>query len=323
MPEMTWLVVVLAVLFLMGIVLFRPLPVRTLGSRPAPAHDYGEAERRISAIRGREGDRIIPDARVQFLTHGERTNQAIVFVHGYTNCPRQFAKFGELFFRRGYNVLVANLPRHGLPDRMNDAQSELTAEELAAYADEMADIACGLGRRVTFAGLSCGGVVSAWAWAFRPDVSAGVLMAPAFGLRMIPMPLTCPMVNLFSILPNFYGWFNPVGKADGTPPHTYPRFSTRALREILRLAYAVRSRVREKPPVGKDLLVVTNPKDWAVNNAMMERILREWERVRVSCRHRQFDAALNLDHDFIEPDQTKQPVELTYPLLMEWMTGSK
>ena len=257
------------------------------------------------------------------MTHGERTGEAIVFVHGYTNCPRQFVQLGELFFKRGYNVLIANLPRHGLLDRMNDVQAGLTAEELAAYADETADIARGLGRRVTFAGISCGGVVSAWAWACRPDVSAAVLMAPAFGFHMIPWWFTFAAVNLLSILPNIYGWWNPITKLQGAPEHTYPRYSLRALRQILRLAYAVRGRVREAPPAGKELIVVTNPSDLAVSNAMTGRVLREWRELGIPVTHRQFESSWKLEHDFIEPAQPNQQIKRTYPLLLEWITGKK
>jgi pimeloyl-ACP methyl ester carboxylesterase len=306
-----------------GLFLFRPLTVGNLGSRPNPAGDYKEAERRISAVRVREGERIIPDARLQFMTHGDRVDQVIVFVHGYTNCSRQFVKLGELFFQRGFNVLIANVPRHGLPDRMNDVQAGLTAEELAAYTDEMADIAQGLGRRVTFAGISCGGVVSAWAWANRADVSAAVLMAPAFGFRMIPLRLTFPIVNLLSILPNFYRWWDPVKKNQGAPDHIYPRYATCALRQILLLAYAVRGRVKKEPPAGKELIVVTNPNDWAVSNDMIGRVLHEWRQLGIPITHRQFEASWKLEHDFIEPAQPHQPVERTYPLLLEWITGKK
>jgi alpha-beta hydrolase superfamily lysophospholipase len=311
------------IILCVGLFLFRPMAVGNLGSRPHPAGDYKEAERRISAIRDREGERIIPDARLKFMTHGDRTDQAIVLVHGYTNCPRQFVKLGEMFFERGYNVLIANLPRHGLPDRMNDVQAGLTAEELAAYADEMADIAQGLGRRITFAGISCGGVVSAWAWANRADVSAAVLMAPAFGFRMIPWRLTFPIVNLLSILPNFYGWWNPIEKLQMLPEHTYPRYATRAIRQILRLAYAVRSQMKKAIPAGKELIVVTNPNDWAVSNVMIGRVLREWRQLGIPITHRQFEASWKLDHDFIEPAQPHQPIERTYPLLLEWIVGKK
>ncbi len=316
-------VLVLVGLLVIGLAIFllRPVSDAGLESHPNPAADYAEAERRIAAIRERDAQRLIPDARIKFLTHGERTERAIVLVHGYTNCVRQFVKLGDRFFERGYNVLIANLPHHGLPDRMTDDHARLTAEELAAYGDEMADIARGLGRTVTFAGLSCGGVVSAWAYVFRPDVSAAALMAPAFGFRMIPMGLTLPAVNLFSILPSIYGWWNPVTKLEGSPPHTYPRYSLRALREILRLAYGVRARAKKGVAAGRELTVVTNPNDWAVSNAMIERVLADWGRRGIAFTHRQFDPALHLDHDFIDPDQPNQPIGITYPLLLEWIAG--
>ena len=318
-----FLIVLGVVILCIGLFSFRPISTKGLGSRPNPAGDYKEAERRISALRAREGEWIIPDAKLQFMTHGDRTEEAIVFVHGYTNCPRQFVKLGEMLFKKGYNVLIANLPRHGLPDRMNDVQSGLTAEELVAYADETADIAHGLGRRVTFAGISCGGVVSAWAWANCADVSAAVLMAPAFGFHMLPVWLTFPAVNLLGILPNIYGWWNPLTKLQGAPEHTYPRYSLRALRQILRLAYAVRSRVKQAPPAGKELIVVTNPSDLAVSNAMTERVLREWRKLGLPVTRRQFEASWKLDHDFIEPAQPNQQIARTYPLLVEWIIGKK
>jgi pimeloyl-ACP methyl ester carboxylesterase len=309
-----------AILILAGLLLFRPPAVASLGGRIRPARDYAEAERRIAALRERDDGRVLPEARLQFFTHGAQTDKAIVFVHGYTNCPKQFVELGRRFFRLGYNVLIANLPRHGNPDRMTADQSNLTAEELAAYGDETADIAVGLGRRVTFAGLSCGGVVSAWAWAFRPGVGTAVLMAPAIGLRLLPSRLTVPAINLFSRLPAVYGWFNPVGKAGGTPPCTYPRWSTRALAQILRLGYAVRRRASESLPTGKKLILVTNPNDWAVDNQLMKETALEWKARGADVTLHEFSPALKLDHDFIDPAHPNQPVGVIYPMLEKWIT---
>jgi len=310
-----------AVVVFMGIILFRPVPVGKLVSLPNPARDYSEAERRISALRDREGTRLTPDARLQFMTHGRRTEQAVVFAHGYTNCAGQFVELGKRFHALGYNVLIATQPHHGLPDRMTGDQALLTAEELAAFADEMADIARGLGKQVVFAGLSGGGVITAWVWATRPDVAKGALMAPAFGMKLIPWWLTGAAVNLFSILPNFYAWFDPLQKIQGTPGHTYPRFCTRALAEIIRLGYAARRQVEKRMPAAKELVVVTNASDWAVNNRLTKRIIDQWRKMGANITAHEFDASWKLDHDFIEPAQPGQPMERTYPLLVDWITG--
>jgi pimeloyl-ACP methyl ester carboxylesterase len=313
------ILIALALVAVVSALLFRPPAVGTLGGRMNPARDYAEAERRIAALRARDEGRVIPDARLQFFTHGRQTGKAIVFVHGYTNCPRQFVDLGRRFFDLGCNVLIANLPRHGNPDRMTTDQSELTAEELAAYGNETADIARGLGREVIFAGLSGGGVVGAWAWAFRPDVGTAALMAPAVGLHPLPAGCIVPAINLFSRLPAVYGWFHPPQKAGGTPPHTYPRWSTRALAQILRLGYAARRRAAEALPAGKKLVVITNPNDRSVDNALMKKIAREWRARGADVRMHEFDAALKLDHDFIDSTRPNQPIDVTYPLLVEWI----
>ena len=96
------------------------------------------------------------------LTHGQRTEKAVVLFHGYTNCPQQFRELGQILYEQGYNVLIPRLPRHGLADRKVENLSPLTAEELRECADMSVDIACGLGRKVYVAGLSAGGTLSAW-----------------------------------------------------------------------------------------------------------------------------------------------------------------
>jgi hypothetical protein len=89
------------------------------------------------------------------------------------------------------------------------------------------------------------------------------------------------------------------------------------------MAFVVRHRVEMGPPVGKDLTVVTNPNDWAVNNAMIGEMLRGWRKLGIPFTHRQFDDSLKLDHDFIEPAQPDQPMETTYPLLVAWIAGKE
>ncbi|MBN1437793.1 MAG: alpha/beta hydrolase [Anaerolineales bacterium] len=318
-----WIILLAACVLAAGAFLFRPLPDIPFRPRLRPARDYAEAVARILAWQAKEAARVLPEARIRFLTHGRRTEQAVVFVHGYTNCPEQFAKFGELVFQAGFNVLIANLPRHGLPDRMTIEHAGLTAEELAEYADETADIARGLGERVTFAGISLGGVVSAWVWASRPDIPSAVLMAPVFGLKPVPAGLTVPAVNLFSALPNFFSWFHPGKRMAGTPDYTYPRFSTRALSQILRMGAAARRRAERNPPAGKELLLIVNPRDWAVNNSLACRIVDRWRCLGASVAIRRLDESWELEHDFVDPGQPGQPIGRVYPLLLEWMGGRK
>ena len=116
------------------------------------------------------------------LTHGQRTEKAVVLFHGYTNCPQQFRELGQILYEQGYNALIPRLPRHGLADRKVENLSPLTAEELRECADISVDIACGLGQKAYVAGLSAGGTLSAWVAQNRGDVTRVVLIAPALGL---------------------------------------------------------------------------------------------------------------------------------------------
>jgi alpha/beta hydrolase family protein len=158
------LVLLIAVFILLGILYLsfgRLLQAaqESLRSHPAPMADYAAALRRFQQIQETEGPELNPVCRSILLTHGQRTERALVFFHGYTNCPQQFRDLGHIFYELGYNVLIPRLPRHGLADRKVENLSPLKAEELRECADTSVDIACGIGRKVYVAGLSAGGTV--------------------------------------------------------------------------------------------------------------------------------------------------------------------
>jgi carboxylesterase len=293
-----------------------------VASHPRPAADYAEAAERVRALMAKETADYNPLGRTQFMTHGQKVARAIVFIHGYTSCPEQFRRLGERFHDLGYNVLIAPLPHHGLADRLTQAQGQVTAEALAAYADEVVDIARGLGAHVTVAGLSGGGVTTAWAAQNRADVDQAVLMAPAFGFRPVSRAVTVGAINAVLVLPDAFVWWDPVLQAEASPAHGYPRYSRHALAQILRLAYATRALGRRAAPKAKRLLVVTNANDDMVDNASTARAVAEWRARGVSdLRTYEFPAELGLDHDFIEPTAPKQQVEMVYRKLIELMNG--
>jgi alpha-beta hydrolase superfamily lysophospholipase len=106
-------------------------------------------------------------------------------------------------------VLILSLPHHGLADCMTAGHAQLTAEELMAYSDGLVDIAQGLGEDVTVVGFSLGGTVADWAAQTRSDVDFAVLIAPGFGLQLIPAELTLPAARLALLLPDDYLWWEP------------------------------------------------------------------------------------------------------------------
>ncbi len=314
-----WLVWIgIGILCLAFLIVLLPPNTHELTSHPRPADSYDEALRRIEAIRVGQDSALNPACHLQFMTHGQTVERAIVFAHGYTNCPKQFQALGEAFYASGYNVLITPLPHHGLADRLTTEQRLLTANELAAYADTAIDIAQGLGEQVTLIGLSGGGVVTAWSAQYRSDLDLAVLISPAFGLASIPTLLTYPAMRLFRLLPNFYKWWDPKLKEAIGPAYAYPRLATRALVNILYLAYAVRVAARRDSPSARAILVVTNANDADVNNALTAQVVEFW-RVHGAkdLRTFEFDASLGLGHDLIDPSQPNQRTDIVYPKLIE------
>src|SRR5690349_20038603 len=108
------------------VALFIPWNVWSLSSHPHPIQSYEEAALRIQELRAERQSEMNPDCLLQFLTHGDKVQRAIILVHGYTSCPAQFAELGQQFYDRGFNVLIAPLPHHGLANRLNDEQGQLT-----------------------------------------------------------------------------------------------------------------------------------------------------------------------------------------------------
>lgn len=304
-----------------AVVALAPCNISSLSSHPQPVQDYGEALQRIENLQAQQPPDINPECKLELLTHGYKVERAIIMVHGYTNCPHQFRVLGGRFYDLGYNVLLAPLRYHGLADQMTEAHANLTAEDLVQYTDEVVDIAQGLGTKVDIAGISAGGVIAAYAGQYRQDIDQAIIMAPAFGLKQVPPQLTTGLMNLVSVLPNTFVWWDPVHKMVGGIDHAYPRFSTHALGQTLRFGLAVRAGAKSGAPVASKLLVITNAHDPAVNSDLIAGIVQDWRSHGANLTTYEFPASLNLEHDFIEPENPKTPVEVVYPTLIELMSN--
>ena len=314
------LLILLAIIGIVAASLFIPWNVSGLTSHSNPAQSYTEAVQRIQNLQAQDASRMNPECIAQFTTHGQKTAKVIILVHGYTNCPAQFKELGQRFYDLGYNVLIAPLPHHGLADRMTDEQGQLKAEEIATYADQVVDIADGLGEQITMVGISGGGVTTAWAAQNRKDVSLAVIISPAFGYKAIPTMLTAPTMNVVLTLPDTFVWWDETLKMDTLPTHAYPRYSKHALAQLLRLGFAVQNKAGQQPPAAAKILVITNANDTSVNNVLTAKVVSIWTQAGANISTYQFPASLGLAHDIIDPTQPNQPIETTYPKLIELIT---
>ena len=222
--------------------------------RPAAKQlDFAAASREIAVISAEEkaNPAIRAECRTRALLHPERTAKAVLLLHGFTDCPQQYDELAQLYYERGYNVLVPLAPRHGRADRL--ALSDLTARELTAYAGRSMDSAAGLGDETGVVGLSGGGVLGTWLATTRADQVKHLLVlspfyrpasgqAPAFAVK--------PIVVLFGfhVVPDFVD-------DDG--------FSFAALSQYLRLAMATDTGA--KLPGLASIAVVTTPNDMSVD----------------------------------------------------------
>ena len=298
-------------------------PFSVAAPPPNPAPSYDAAASRIDAILAAETARgdVDPVCKTLLMTHGGETDRVIAFLHGFTSCPEQFRVLGQEFFDQGYNVYIPRLPHHGLTEQIDNDTYQITAEEMAGFAAETADIAQGLGRHVTVAGLSGGGTMAGWLAQNRQDLDVAMTMAPFFGIGFIPAVLNRPLTHVLVLLPpKFYLWWDPVRKANNpfTAPYAYPRYSLRALGEVLKLGYATESQAKKTRPGTSDIIVMSNANDDSVNNTIIDQFVQHWQAHKEDLLTTyRFDKALGLPHDLITPTRLDNRVDLVYPVIHE------
>jgi carboxylesterase len=288
---------------------------------PNPSQIYEDALARIEAIQAEEANLDLhPECKTQLQSHGQKAETVIVLLHGFTSCPEQFVALGQEYFDKGYNAYIPREPHHGFNDRSGGPLEGLTAEELAGFANQTADIAQGLGERVIVTGLSGGGAMATYLSQEREDVDIAAPILPFLGIGFIPRPLNRPFANLFLIVPNFWQWWDPVHKENNplTAPYAYARYPLHTLLENMRLGYATEADAKRVPPKAEKIIVITNANDESVNNGVIAEFEKMWrDHGDESLAAFQFDKALGLPHDLITPTRPGAKIELVYPKILE------
>jgi len=281
----------------------------------APARDYAEALERFGALASLDGPRIIPEGRSRFLTHGGRTPLAVVLLHGLTNVPEQWARFGAELHGRGHSVVIPRFPGHGDADRRGTALATVRAGDFLRTASAATDIAAGAGERVVVAGLSIGGAMAAWLAQRRPDVARCVSIVPLFGIGRLNAAANGVLAATLAALPNFLIPWDPRGSAHESPPYAYPNFSTRALAECLRIGLDVYRTARSLAPAGATEFLL-NAREPACNNSMSEKVGAAFKAAgRGPCSTVVMDD-LPANHDVIDPTNPHARTDLVYPRVL-------
>ena len=292
-------------------------PNLNLAPASKPAATFEEAIARVKALQAKDGPDVREDSRTRLWSQGKQVEHALVYYHGYTNAPPQFNILGENLCKQGVNVLVPRLPYHGLKDPLTIDQSKMTAEAMAALTQETVDIARGLGKKVTIAGLSGGGVMAAWAAQFRSDVDHAIVIGPAFGLPFAPAWVSSLFRSAILHLPNFFIWWDPrVKEKIVGPPHAYPRFSTKGLAETFRLGLVVRKAAEQTKPAAKQIQMVLSDFDTAIHLPTAHKVAEEWKLHGADVATYVFAKDLKIWHDMIDPQQSTQQIDVVYPVVL-------
>ena len=289
-------------------------------SEAKPVATYEEALIHVKAMQEADNHDLTREVCITKLyDHGKQAEHVIVLLHGFTNCPEQFNELGKQHFEAGNNVFIPRMPYHGLNDRLTDALIHLTAEHLVSFGDKVIDIAHGLGRRITVMGVSGSGTLVAWLAQNRADIDFAFAIAPLFGLAFIPPAFTKLFERIALLLPNFFLWWDPRTKADNPYSiyYAYPRYPSRALVEFIRLAMITRTQAEQSPPKAKDITMIINDSEPAVNNAEIVKFIERWRKHgQVSINEVHFEKDMNLPHDIITPGTPGVPTEKIHPRLL-------
>lgn len=271
----------------------------------APARSRDEAVRRLAAAQSRSAECTAPECVSALMEPGTDVEPlgTCILIHGFTNCPAQFADVAALMRAKGYRVLVPRMPRHGRIDVMTPDLAGLTTGELEAFANEIVDIASGLGGPVRIVGLSAGAIIAAWAGAFRAEVDRVALIAPIAAPTGVPMPVVRLLIRLHAVLPRLWIWWDPRLKANlGESPYVYPGFHLPGLVPYLHLAQALRDRRIEPTNRLARVVLLTNPNDFAVRRDVARALtLRAFTDHADVVAEARVAESLGWWHDFVDP----------------------
>lgn len=301
---------------LLGImVILGVIPVKTGYleiSHADPAATYADSAARIQAVIDAEQGQVCDICGTRLYTHGDRTQKAVILVHGLTNSPRQFQEIGQQLYNDGYNVFIPRLPFHGLKTHTVSELGNTTTEDLRQFSDQTIDMATGLGDELTVVGLSAGGTVTGWVTQHRGEVKKTVLIAPLYGLHGIPQVGNTFIGNLFNRFPDIDF------SLSSEPPResVYLGWSTRGIAEYQVFSRAARPTDAFPGSQVKDIVLVTNGNDHTINSNIAGAVVDEWEGAGATIMRYQFDASLGLPHDMVDVTSVGDKSQWINPILI-------
>jgi alpha-beta hydrolase superfamily lysophospholipase len=299
--------------------------VERAASASVPARSYEEALAAFAEVQSAEAALPLDERCLSsLLAQPQRAARVVVFLHGLTNCPAQGDQLAAQLFARGYTVYVPRIPRHGFADRLTLELADLTAAELAVSATEALDLATGLGEEVVVVGISAGGNMTAWLAQTRSEVDRAIVIAPYLGPVGFPTFTARAIANGMALFPNLMIWWNPSDPLGPTEmDYAYPRFSTRAVGEVMRFGRIAADLASQSPPAAGSIAVMINEADEAASNPLTLALADAWRSRGAAVEVETLPGSLGLPHDVIDPRQPAQNIAHVYPILFEMIEGAR
>ncbi len=311
-------IVILAVFVFILIVGMFPISLDGFGAQPNPINDYDEAVSRVEALQQEEAPITKEIGRSLLMTHGEKTEDVYVLVHGVTNAPHEFEEFGQLLYDQGANVLILRMPQHGLLSGDIKELKNLTPEQVREYADLTIDIATGLGDNITVIGLSAGGTLAGWLAQNRDEVDRAVLMSPFMGIKQTPMFLDPILMRAFLRLPGIAIG----GASEADREWVYKGESSRGVATFMLLGQALIKQAQEASPQTDQILVLTTAADMAADNGWADKLVEIWQQQGMEVDAYEFPKADDIPHASIDPFTEEAIRQKVYDKIFEWLSAN-
>lgn len=294
-----------------------------LSAMQAAVGSYDDAVDRLNLVSAREKQLPIhPRCRSTLLSHGFRTDKAVVYFHGFTSCPAQGGLLAGRLHELGLNVYMPRMFGHGGAEPGLISMVDLSAEKLIDMADEAVDIALGLGQQVIVIGLSAGGTIASWVAQNRGDVAKAVAISPFFAPFKLPRQTVESASRALLRMPNLVIGWNPLANvANEQIDYPFALPATHALAQIMLLGEQVRAAAQVAPPAAARIGVLLNAADRSVSNEVTQALVELWIREGKEIQTEVLPLEHRLPHDLVNPFERGNDFERVYATLVQMLLG--
>ena len=209
---------------------------------------------------------VRPGCHPRKMLHGNRTEKAIVLIHGLTDSPYYMTAIAEYFHRSlGYNVYMPLLQGHGLknPEGMEGVslpEWKKNVRFAIRTAAEKAD-------RVSIGGLSTGGALSFYFGCTDPGITGDLyLFSAALGLYGGRFGFYSGILECYLRLP-FVKFFDHGKPLVGNNPYRYDRVPLNSAGELAQLILEIDNllKVKDNSVFGKRIFSAWSESDRVID----------------------------------------------------------